>query len=156
MTTWLLPCLTALLGYLVHWATVALAGRKEREAEDRARMLDVRGKLKELLDYSDTDFSPDGHLFLELITDEVELLHNPKFRRRILYCCRHIRDWQFDRGAAGFDDARWEFVQDAVACLNAGIRGDQLPGFTDSATRMYLAAEQRTEIPPHVRRSPSS
>jgi hypothetical protein len=143
MTTWLLPVLTALLGYLGHWTQQALTNRHERQTRDRERALELRVRLRELISYEDEEYEAKGRDQLWQIQDDAALLHNAQLRERVLF------DWEYawNAGVIESDASRRtvfvHFLGDAITCLTAAARGDRLPELSDDAGWLLLHFQRK-------------
>lgn len=129
MTTWLLPILTALLGYGVHLAQAALARRHKRKDADEERIAALLIKLVEIGDLAGDDSDRGGSdLAAKLWATDVGLLRNKKLRRRLsedLYMIQSLRLMTGGDHKPG--EIRTTWASDAIRCCQAVLRGDRLP-----------------------------
>lgn len=142
MTTWLLPILTALLGYGVHLAQAALARRHKRKDADEERIAALLIKLVEIGDLAGDDSDRGGSdLAAKLWATDVGLLRNKKLRRRLsedLYMIQSLRLMTGGDHKPG--EIRTTWASDAIRCCQAVLRGDRLPPLDGMAERQLYDA----------------
>ncbi|WP_030774867.1 hypothetical protein [Streptomyces sp. NRRL F-2664] len=131
MTQWLLPVLSAVLGYLVHWAQQALVWRHEHRQEQREQILTIREKLVLLREVAASeDYDASTRPILQRLASDVGLLRDRKLRERVARDVRLVgRAWKRPRRRSATDGALWvnTFVDDAYECLSSTLRGERLP-----------------------------
>ncbi|WP_326761738.1 hypothetical protein OHB35_44890 [Streptomyces phaeochromogenes] len=137
MTQWLMPILTALLGYLAHWGQTAMARRHKRLDADGERVLAIRDRLIELRDIPESaevdgvdDHFEREHQSLELakrLTTEVGLVSDTELRSRVAEDLWHILQWWVLKKKFGSMRVRRAEAQDAIDCCSAALRGARLP-----------------------------
>ncbi|MCZ4103678.1 hypothetical protein [Streptomyces sp. H39-C1] len=127
MTKWLLPIFTALLGYGGHWAQTALGRRHKRMDADEERVGRMRSKLLGIRDLTADDADVQGRSLAAQLLPDAELLRNKKLRQRVTEALIAICMWT----AAGHDGRistwRLAWIQDAIDCCHATLRGGRLP-----------------------------
>ncbi|AVZ71026.1 hypothetical protein SLUN_00915 [Streptomyces lunaelactis] len=94
MTTWLLPILTALLGFGSAWGLAAYTGRQERHKEQREHILAMRQKLIELRGLWGEARSDSQPLVDGLIGD-AGLLRDAKLRKHVSEDVSNINNGMF-------------------------------------------------------------
>lgn len=143
MTQWLLPILTAALGYVVHWAQQALAWRHEHRAEQRAHVFSMREKLVTLRELTDIEDHTSTRPVARRLASDAGLLRDEALRERVSRDVRLIgRAWTRQRRKRASDESLWvnTFVDDAYECLSAMLRDDGLPEESEQ-TLLFLFEE---------------
>ncbi|MFF9427020.1 hypothetical protein [Streptomyces sp. NPDC014746] len=153
MTTWLLPILTAVLGALgagvATWHKMKLDATKERSDRDSERAREMRDALKEKRRAILDDQSLNIYVTLEPIEDEGAFLHNIELRGRLKYNCERVVQWSMIRGYASRREVVETYLGDAIADLEAAVRGDSLPAQSHRAAWLDMIYEQEVPQPRH-------
>lgn len=153
MTTWLLPVLTALLGYAGHWVQQALVNKHDRRTSDREQMLSLRDRLRVLRSYDDQQYAADGEEALDAVEHDASLLYDAKLRERVRYDCKHAGEWRRLRDSTSREEVWATYLGDAVECLTAVARGDRLPEMDDPTAWLdmqfeYIEAQHPNDLTP--------
>jgi hypothetical protein len=153
MTTWLLPVLTAILGALgAGIATrhkMRLDAAKERSDRDSARAREMRDALKEKRRAILDDESANIYVMLEPVEDEGAFLHNAELRARLKYNCERTAQWSVIHGYASRREVVETYLGDAIADLEAAVRGDGLPAQSHRAAWLDMIYEKESPQPRH-------
>ncbi|MFE2535466.1 hypothetical protein [Streptomyces sp. NPDC059371] len=153
MTTWLLPVLTAILGALgAGIATrhkMRLDAAKERSDRDSARAREMRDALKEKRRAILDDESANIYVMLEPIEDEGAFLHNAELRARLKCNCERTAQWSVIHGYASRREVVETYLGDAIADLEAAVRGDGLPAQSHRAAWLDMIYEKEIPQPRH-------
>lgn len=149
MTTWVLPILTALLAAIgAVYGTrhqMRLDSAKERSDRDSERARAMRDELKEKRRVMPADGGANVFAELELISDEAAFLHNAELRARLAYNFERAAGWREIYGYASKREVIEVYLGDAIADLEAAVRGDRLPG--ESHRAAWLEMIRATELP---------
>ncbi|WP_164180034.1 hypothetical protein [Streptomyces sp. 604F] len=142
MTTWLMPFVTALIGYGVHWAQTALARRHKRKDADEERIGGLLIKLAEIKDLEGDDADRAGRdLAAKVAATDAGLLRDKKLRQRVNEALFMIQALWITTGGnfrPGAIRATW--ASDAIRCCQAALRGDRLPRLDGLAARQLFDA----------------
>ncbi|MFJ1887166.1 MULTISPECIES: hypothetical protein [unclassified Streptomyces] len=121
--------LGAVLGYGGHWAQTALDRRHKRKDADEERISELLTKLFEIRDLKGDDTGSQGRDLAERLAPEAALLRNRKLRRRVMEATSSIQTfWIIASPEDTVESVRTAWAEDAIACCQAALRGDRLPG----------------------------
>lgn len=153
MTTWLLPILTAILGALgagiATWHKMRLDAAKERSDRDSERARAMRDALKEKRRAILDDENVNIYATLEPVEDEGAFLHNAELRARLRHNCERTAQWSMIRGYASRREIVDTYLGDAIAALEAAVRGDALPPQSHRAAWLDMIYEKEIPQPRH-------
>ncbi|MFJ3274095.1 hypothetical protein [Streptomyces sp. NPDC086776] len=142
MTTWLLPILTALLGYGGHWLQAGLTRRHKRKDVDEERIEALLTKLAEIRDLDENSNHEGMDLAAKLGTD-AGLLRNKKLRQRVNEALVIIRTFSMRTDQdVRLRSIRETWAQDAILCCQAVLRGDRLPRYDSQAERQLFSFQE--------------
>ncbi|MFE9946038.1 hypothetical protein ACFYRJ_00530 [Streptomyces sp. NPDC005531] len=143
MTTWVLPILAAVLGYLGHWAQQVYAHRHDRRTSDRERMLSICDRLRLLRHYDQEAYELGGDDELDAVEHDASLLYHAKLRERVRYDCKRAAEWRMLGDSATREEVWGTYFGDAIECLTAAARGDKLPEMDDPTAWLDMQAEHQ-------------
>jgi hypothetical protein len=145
MAQWILPLLTAFLGYLVHWAQQTLALRYEFHREDRNRISSMREKLVELREAGDREVLEASRPTVRSLISDAALLRDERLRERITRNALLISSaWVQQQRRPAWSEGYLVnvFVDDSYECLSAVLRGDSLPPEKDQVLHLVFDQER--------------